>query len=88
MRILPTSKCAPESAAGYVGLASGQPLRGKGMQLVAPGERLVVLTPGGGGIGAPSERKAEQVARDLADELVSEATARDVYGYTGVKAAE
>jgi len=58
------------------------------MQLVAPGDRLVVHTPGGGGIGAPAERKAEQVARDLADELVSEATAKDVYGYTGVKAAE
>jgi len=77
-----------DGAAGYVGLASGQPLRGKGMQLVAPGDRLVVHTPGGGGIGAPAERKAEQVARDLADELVSEATAKDVYGYTGVKAAE
>ncbi|MBV8838188.1 MAG: hydantoinase B/oxoprolinase family protein [Alphaproteobacteria bacterium] len=77
-----------DGAAGYVGLASGQTLRGKGMQQVAPGDRLVVHTPGGGGIGAPAERKAEQVARDLADELVSEATARDVYGYTGVKAAE
>jgi N-methylhydantoinase B len=55
---------------------------------VPPGERLVVLTPGGGGIGAPDQRAAERVARDLSDELVSEETARDLYGYTPVKAAE
>jgi N-methylhydantoinase B/oxoprolinase/acetone carboxylase alpha subunit len=47
-----------------------------------------VLTPGGGGIGLPAERIAERVARDLTDQLVSEATARDLYGYTPVKAAE
>ena len=75
-------------AAGYVGLKSGKKLRGKGFQEVPPGDRLVVLTPGGGGIGAPAERAAERVARDLADELVSEETARDLYGYTPVKAAE
>ena len=71
-----------------MGLKSGQKFRGKGFQLVPPGERLVVLTPGGGGIGAPAERAAERVARDLTDELVSEETARDLYGYTPVKAAE
>src|ERR1700693_4586705 len=77
-----------DGAAGYVGLSSGQKFRGKGFQLVPPGERLLVLTPGGGGIGAPSERKPERVARDLSDELVSEETARDLYGYAPVKAAE
>jgi N-methylhydantoinase B len=77
-----------DGAAGYVGLASGQKFRGTGFQLVPPGERLVVLTPGGGGIGAPAERAAEHVARDLTDELVSEETARDLYRYTPVKAAE
>ncbi len=77
-----------DGAAGYVGLKSGQKFRGKGFQLVPPGERLVVLTPGGGGIGAPAQRAAERVARDLSDELVSQQTARDVYGYTPVKAAE
>ena len=42
----------------------GAEIRGKGFQLVPPGDRLVVLTPGGGGIGAPEEREAERVARD------------------------
>ena len=54
-----------DGAAGYVGLKSGQKFRGKGFQQVPPGDRLVVLTPGGGGIGAPDERAAERVARDL-----------------------
>jgi N-methylhydantoinase B len=75
-------------AAGYVGLKSGLKMRGKGFQAVPADERLVVLTPGGGGIGAPAERKPEHVARDLTDELVSSETARSVYGYAGVKAAE
>jgi len=77
-----------DGAAGYVGLKSGQKFRGKGFQQVPPGERLVVLTPGGGGIGSPSERAAERVARDVAEELVSDNAARDLYGYTPVKAAE
>ena len=75
-------------AAGYVGLKSGQTFRGKGFQLVPPGDRLVVLTPGGGGIGAPDKRAAERVTRDLADELISGETARDTYGHMPVRAAE
>jgi N-methylhydantoinase B len=75
-------------AAGYIGLKSGKKMRGKGFQLVPPGERLVVLTPGGAGIGDPQDRQAERVARDVKDELVSADTAREVYGFTGVKAAE
>lgn len=62
-------------AAGYVGLGSGQVLRGKGLQVVPPGERLVVLTPGGGGLGEPTSRDPARVAADLANELISEATA-------------
>ncbi len=75
-------------AAGYVGLKSGQTFRGKGFQEVPSGDRLVVLTPGGGGIGAPGERKSERVARDLADELVSADTAREIYGHVSAPAAE
>jgi N-methylhydantoinase B len=60
-----------DGAPGYVGLASGARFAGKGVQTVPPGDRLVVMTPGGGGIGQPDERPAEAVARDLRDGLVS-----------------
>ena len=41
---------------GYVGLASGRTLAGKGTQVVEPGERLVLMTSGGGGLGNPADR--------------------------------
>src|SRR5262249_59158638 len=72
-----------DGAAGYIGLKSGQKLRGKGFQEVPPTERLVVLTPGGAGIGAPGARARGAVARDVADELVSTEEARGVYGVGG-----
>src|SRR5258707_343973 len=49
-------------AAGYVGLRSGQKLRGKGFQQVPSDDRLGGLTPGGGGIGAPHPRAGERGA--------------------------
>ena len=45
-------------AAGSVSIKGGRKLKGKGTQRINPGERLVVLTPGGGGLGDKSERKA------------------------------
>ena len=39
-------------------------MRGKGTQVVRPGERLVVMTPGGGGLGAPEARDAALAAAD------------------------
>jgi N-methylhydantoinase B len=77
-----------DGAAGYVGLKSGRKLRGKGFQEIPPGDRLVVLTPGGGGIGDPRERAAERVARDLDHALISSDVARDIYGYAPREAAE
>jgi N-methylhydantoinase B len=67
-------------ANGYVGLASGTALRGKGIQMVPAGDRLIVMTPGGGGFGDPTSRCREAVAADLDAELISEKTAREVYG--------
>ncbi len=41
-----------DGAAGALATDGGRVLRGKGTQRVEPGERLVVSTPGGGGLGA------------------------------------
>src|SRR5262249_33166478 len=56
-------------AAGYIGLKSGRKTKGKGFQEIPPGDRLVVLTPGGAGIGDPGERDPALIARDVEDEL-------------------
>lgn len=67
-------------APGYVGLASGQTLPGKARHLVPKGDRIVILSPGGGGLGDPRKRHAARVRQDVENQLVSAATARDVYG--------
>ena len=43
-------------APGAVEIKGGPKLNGKGTQRVQPGERLVVMTPGGGGLGDPAAR--------------------------------
>jgi N-methylhydantoinase B len=68
--------------AGYVGLKSGQKLRGKGFQTVPPDDRLVVMTPGGAGIGDPKERAAASVCDDVESDLVSSEKAAGVYGFS------
>jgi N-methylhydantoinase B len=68
-----------DGEAGYVGLTSGQKLRGKGFQTVPADDRLLVLTPGGAGIGAPSERARASVHDDVESGLVSRANAAGVY---------
>ncbi|AMJ62578.1 hydantoinase B/oxoprolinase family protein [Bosea sp. PAMC 26642] len=60
-----------DGAAGYIGLKSGKKLKGKGFQEIPAGERLVVLTPGGAGIGDPAERDPARISREIAEELVT-----------------
>jgi N-methylhydantoinase B len=60
-----------DGAAGAVALKSGTKLKGKGFQMIPPGDRLVVLTPGGGGLGDPAQRPKAAVARDMAESLVT-----------------
>ncbi|MCW5747692.1 MAG: hydantoinase B/oxoprolinase family protein [Alphaproteobacteria bacterium] len=67
-------------APGYVGLKSGATLKGKGSQTIPPGDRLVVMTPGGGGLGDPRHRDAAHLAHDVAEGLVSPDRARADYG--------
>jgi N-methylhydantoinase B len=46
---------------------------------IAPGERLVALTSGGGGYGLPVERPPELVAHDVAEGWISRPRAEEVY---------
>jgi N-methylhydantoinase B len=60
-----------DGAAGTVSLASGAPLRAKGLQRIPAGDRLVLKVPGGAGLGEPAERAADDLARDVEAGLVS-----------------
>jgi N-methylhydantoinase B len=71
--------------AGRLSLKSGAQLRGFGRQVIPAGDRVVVETPGGGGIGDPKKRAREKVARDVEYGLVSAEDAQKVYGYTVTK---
>lgn len=57
-------------APGRVMLKSGTKLKGKGFQTIPPDDRLVVMTPGGGGLGSPDARDADALAKDRDDGLV------------------
>lgn len=61
-----------DGAAGHVGLSDGRKLKGKGFQTIAPGDRLVLHTPGGGGYGQPSRRSPEAEQSDAASGLVAD----------------
>ena len=45
-----------------------------------PGDRVQILTPGGGGYGAPQEREPARLAADVLDGFVSGEAARREYG--------
>ena len=66
--------------AGRLSLASGAELRPKGLNVVPPGERLVVEMPGGGGMGPARERDAAAVRRDVRLGYVSREVAEQEYG--------
>jgi N-methylhydantoinase B len=74
-------------AAGVISLRSGKKLAGKGQHLIPAGDRVIILSPGGGGIGDPATRDRAMVEADLANELISPETARDLYGF-GLAAAD
>ncbi|WP_136684155.1 hydantoinase B/oxoprolinase family protein [Falsirhodobacter xinxiangensis] len=61
--------------------AATRDLTVKQLHDIAPGERLVLQSPGGGGMGDPRERDRAAVRRDLENELISAQAARDIYGY-------
>ncbi len=66
-------------APGVVTLKSGPALRTKGFQIIPNGDRLLLLMPGGGGMGNPGDRAPETVAEDVRNGLVSVENARLLY---------
>jgi N-methylhydantoinase B len=60
-----------DGAAGTVSLASGAPLRAKGLQRIPAGDRLVLRVPGGAGLGDPADRADDDLVRDLEDGRIS-----------------
>lgn len=60
---------------GHVSLASGASLPPRGSAVVPAGDRLVIQMAGGGGYGAPAERPAECVRRDIRYGYITEAYA-------------
>jgi N-methylhydantoinase B len=57
-------------AAGVVEIKGGPKMKGKGTQVVRRGERLLVMTPGGGGLGAPAARDPALAEKDVREERV------------------
>lgn len=60
------------------GREDGFPLKGRSQ--LAPGDRISVRYPGGGGYGDPKHRDREAVQTDLAGEIISIEAAHAVYG--------
>lgn len=67
-------------APGRSRIDGGPDMASKGQYRIEPGERLIFETPGGGGIGPPEARATDDITRDLAEGLISEDAARDIYG--------
>jgi N-methylhydantoinase B len=55
--------------------------KGDGYEL-APGDTVLIRTPGGGGYGRPEERARDLIARDLRRGYVDRAAVRKDYGWT------
>ncbi|MEM8792595.1 MAG: hydantoinase B/oxoprolinase family protein [Pseudomonadota bacterium] len=63
-----------------IGQDDGTAMKGKGKQFVAHGRKVMMAFPGGAGYGAPGDRAAEKVRRDLALGYISAETAEAEYG--------
>lgn len=69
-------------AAGQVAISDGTRVTDKGMYTIPAGERLILQTPGGGGIGCPGKRDRNALAQDLSYGLVSPEAAETHYSDT------
>ncbi len=60
-----------DGAAGRVHVPGVGEFRPKGREVVPPGRRIVLETPGGGGLGDPARRPPDRVREDVLDGYVS-----------------
>ena len=70
-------------APGRVYIPGAGELRVKGREIVPPGHRIVLETPGGGGLGDPGRRSHDMVRDDVLNGLVSAEAAAKRYGGGG-----
>ncbi|MDE2754549.1 MAG: hydantoinase B/oxoprolinase family protein, partial [Gemmatimonadota bacterium] len=70
-------------APGRVYIPGAGELRVKGREVVPPGHRIVLETPGGGGLGDPGRRSRARVRDDVLNGLVSAEAAAKQYGGGG-----
>lgn len=66
-------------APGRIRVDDGAELPGKGEVRIEPGQTLVFETPGGGGFGDPETRPQVLIRKDLAEGLVSQEAAEELY---------
>ena len=67
-------------AAGRVHVPGVGDMRVKGREVVPPGHRIVLETPGGGGLGDPCDRSRDKVRADVLDGYVSAEEGVRAYG--------
>ena len=72
-----------QGARGKVYVPGAGEMRVKGREVVPPGHRIVLETPGGGGLGDPRLRDPAKVQEDVVDGLVTRAQARAAYNGDG-----
>ncbi|MCY3679282.1 MAG: hydantoinase B/oxoprolinase family protein [Gemmatimonadetes bacterium] len=70
-------------ARGRVYVPGAGEMRVKGREVVPPGHRIVLETPGGGGLGDPRRRDPKKVEEDVADGFVTRGQARSSYNGGG-----
>ena len=70
-----TSKCVIIHANG-----TQEQLPSKITKALAEGDRIIVVTPGGGGWGDPHKRSRQAIERDVAEGFISLKRAQEVYG--------
>jgi len=71
-----------DGATGVIYIEDGRELPGKGQHLIGPGERVVILSAGGGGYGDPALRDPSAIAADIESGFVTSTAAWVAHGHS------